>query len=177
MGLFSKLLGDVAPDLDLDKLVKTVTDVAKEVAEDVKEAAKEVKASVPESDPSAAQAPARQPAAYGNSWGEFMPDEENQYNYPGTYLEYFDHIFRDDFPEYETVREPGRSSRSYVYTLRSGGLDLIKIELLHDSSSAYKLRRDCAAIGLPYLRFYYDHDGWWNTRTYVRERVRNTIGR
>ena len=154
---------------------KTVSDVAKEVAG-------EVRKTVSESD--TAETPAEQSSqvsgpyenSSGLSWGETMPAEENQYNYPGTYLEYFDHIFRDDFPEYETVREPGRSSRSYVYTLRSGGADAIKIELLHDSSSAYKLRRDCASIGLPYLRFYYDHDGWWNTRSYVTGRVRKALG-
>ena len=29
----------------------------------------------------------------GRSWGERMPNEPNQYNYPGSYREYFEDIF------------------------------------------------------------------------------------
>ena len=49
------------------------------------------------------------------------------------------------------------------------------VELLPQRSSVYKLRRDCATMGIPYLRYYYDHEGWWNTYSYVTERTRAAL--
>ena len=31
------------------------------------------------------------------------------------------------------------------------------------------------AQGIPYLRFYYNHEGWWNTRSYVTRRIANAL--
>jgi hypothetical protein len=42
---------------------------------------------------------------------------------------------------------------------------------MSDGTQRYKLRNECRAQGIPYLRFYYDHDGWWNTRSYVTRRI------
>ena len=36
--------------------------------------------------------------------------------------------------------------------------------------------QECAAAAIPYLRFYHNHDGWWNTRAYVTQRVRGALG-
>ena len=33
-------------------------------------------------------------------WGELMPKDENQFAFKGTYKEYFEKIFREEFPEY-----------------------------------------------------------------------------
>ena len=105
-----------------------------------------------------------------------MPAEECQFNYPGSYGDYFAHVFREDFPEYRATREEVRGGRITVFTLWSpaGGKALV-VELMPDSSETRKLRKDCAAQGIPYLRFYYDHEGWWNTRTYVSQRVRSAL--
>ena len=47
---------------------------------------------------------------------------------------------------------------------------------MSENSEANKLRASCRAQGLPYVRFYYDHDGWWNTRSYVAGRTRAALG-
>ena len=49
------------------------------------------------------------------------------------------------------------------------------IAMLGQSSAAYKIRRDCLRQGIPYLRYYYDHEGWWNTRAYVTQRTRAAL--
>ena len=111
----------------------------------------------------------------GVSWGPDMPKEENQFNYPGTYREYFEHIFREDFPEYQVESDEIRKGRGVVYALARDGKAAVIIELMNESSEAQRMRRNCEKAGIPYLRFYYDHHGWWNTRSYVRERIRKAI--
>ena len=51
----------------------------------------------------------------------------------------------------------------------------VVVPILPDSSETKKLRRECQAQGVPYLRFYYDHEGWWNTRSYVTRRTRDAL--
>jgi len=119
----------------------------------------------------------------GWSWGETMPDEENQYNFNGTYDQYFDTVLRQAFPEYDITmededRQHGAYSKLYkakLVTFRKDGKTVLMIELLSRHSSRKKLRRDCAAAGIPYLRFYYDYHGWWNTKSYVTERTRRAL--
>ena len=115
-------------------------------------------------------------APSGFSWGPVMPAEENQFSWNGSYVDYFAHIFRDDFPQFQLQIEtpPGRSAT--VMTLHYGGRIALIVELLSEKSSAKKLRNQCRINGIPYLRFYYDHDGWWNTRRYVVTRVRSALG-
>ena len=62
-----------------------------------------------------------------------------------------------------------------VYALARDGKAAVIIELMNESSEAQRMRRNCEKAGIPYLRFYYDHHGWWNTRSYVRERIRKAI--
>ena len=50
------------------------------------------------------------------------------------------------------------------------------VEIKSENSEAQWLRNACAAERTPYLRFYYNHDGWWNTREYVDTRVRQALG-
>jgi hypothetical protein len=190
MGLFSDLLskaGDVKlNDLakDLNKAVKDLGKAVNEAAEkagiDLKEVTEKAKAAEAEraSQESTfdASPAAEEDGPSGFSWGPVMPAEENQYNYGGTYLQYFDHIFADDFPGYEVKREPGYGGKSTVYTLADGGRTALIVELLPSSSESVKLRQSCRQQGIPYLRFYFDHDGWWNTRAYVNDRVRKALG-
>ncbi|MBO4418659.1 MAG: hypothetical protein J5789_02395 [Oscillospiraceae bacterium] len=122
-----------------------------------------------------------EPAAEGPSgfsWGERMPDEPNQYNYHGSFREYFEDIFQRDFAEYQVSRqENSRSSGACAYTFTQGAETLLAVELLSRRNDVYKLRNDCRKQGIPYLRFYYDVDGWWNTRAYVIDRVSKALAR
>ena len=56
------------------------------------------------------------------------------------------------------------------------GMKKLVVEVISDSSNPYKLMKDCHAQGIPYLRFYYDHDGWWNTKSYVTRRISKALG-
>ena len=118
----------------------------------------------------------RSAAVSGGSWGDEMPEEENQYNFNGSYTQYFENIFSTDFAAYRTERENLAGGSRVVYTFYSGTGKALVVELMPESSSAYKLREDCKKAGVPYLRFYYNHDGWWNTRKYVTERIRKALG-
>ena len=182
MGLFSNFMKDVVPDLDLNKVAKTVSDVAN-VANQVVSAAKADAENA--AGTASAVAPVSNQAAYayedtapsGCSWGPNMPAEENQFNYPGTYLEYFDGIFRTEFSEYTIERTSSNTSKPVtLFTFWRGAQKALVVELMPQSSCARKQRSLCASQGIPYLRFYYDHDGWWNTRSYVVTRTRTALG-
>ena len=109
----------------------------------------------------------------GFSWGEEMPDEENQFNYNGPYYQYFEEIYRAEFSTYQLDCE--RGPRSTVFRFFNGDRKALVVELLSCRSDVRKLRRDCSSEGIPYLRFYYDRDGWWNTRSYVITRTRKAL--
>lgn len=109
----------------------------------------------------------------GKSWGPTMPSEENQYSFNGTYEEYFESIFNAEFSQYKTEKKS--EGRSLIYTFSINSEVCLVVELLSRKSSSQKLRSDCASNGIPYLRFYYDFHGWWNTRSYVADRMKNAI--
>ena len=109
--------------------------------------------------------------APGQSWGPTMPAEENQYNFPGTPVQYFEKILAEDFPACRLEKEEPADSKATVFTLWQGEQRAAVIELLNKNSVRNKLRRDCREAGIPYTRFYYDAPGWWNTRVYVKERI------
>jgi len=194
MGLFSKFLNEVseaAADMKLDEKLKeaaekvkaneTLQDLASAVKaeaeklgkDDVKEGA-QAETSAIEPEAAKSDAPGEVTPA-GRSWGPTMPEEENQYNYGGSYIQYFEHVFSEDFPEYEVTRAQGYGTKSTVFTFRQGGAEALIVELVSRRSDYRALRKKCRAAGLPYLRFYYDYDGWWNTRSYVRGRVREAL--
>ena len=185
MGLFSKLLGDAA---ERNEALNSLKNAAKEIAGDVEKKATELaqkaseaaanaqqNAARPASAPAAAAAPKPPRAESGDSWGEEMPAEENQYSFAGSYAQYFEMIFREDFPAYTVTKEAADPSRRTVFTLWENGRQALVVEVMTDGSSAQKIRRACEAAGTPYLRFYFDHDGWWNTRSYVVRRVKNAL--
>ena len=181
MGLLSKLLGDEGSK-QLGKLVKNVVDEAEKAARQAGVNLDQVisgaqSGSQPQSQPRPQQtAPAqREPSPSGFSWGEEMPPEENQYNFTGPYTAYFEMIFREDFPGYRVDRGQGSHPRTMVYTLWMGVSKALVVEVMTQDSEAKKLRQDCAKAGIPYVRFYHDHDGWWNTRAYVVSRIRAAL--
>ena len=110
------------------------------------------------------------------SYGSVMPAEENQFNYSGSYEQYFTHVFEEEFPGYEVRKAAALRSDSTVFTFWQGGRKALVVEVMSQNSSAKKLRSDCARDGIPYLRFYHNHDGWWNTRSYVTKRVQGALG-
>lgn len=177
MGLFSKLLGSNADKSPLDALKNAVNEAAKEVVSAAETVKQSLDANVsgtaerPASSAPAWNAPRPAAPASGDSWGDLMPAEENQYNFNGSYLQYFGKVFREDFPAYTVQQEPGRDDRSPLFVFYQNGCKCLVVELKSERSTAQAIRRRCAAEGVPYLRFYYDHDGWWNTRSYVTRRV------
>lgn len=178
MSLLSKILG-AAVDKKLEKTVKSAVSgaVGNAVRSAVNSAVQSRPAggeSVPVSQP---QPEARgEEGPSGFSWGPTIPAEENQFNYPGDYVAYFTHVFREDFPEYRVTHEKTGRGNAAVFTFWSpaGGKSLVA-EILPESSETKKLRKECAAMAIPYVRFYHNHDGWWNTRAYVTQRVRNAL--
>lgn len=114
-------------------------------------------------------------ALSGFSWGPVMPDEENQFNYNGTFDSYFENIYRAEFPDYRLEKENATGSKRVIFTFYDETRKALVVELMPQSSMSKKLRETCHASGIPYLRFYYDHEGWWNTRSYVITRTRNAL--
>ncbi|MBP5256640.1 MAG: hypothetical protein J6Z80_06265 [Clostridia bacterium] len=173
MGFLSKLFGG-----DADK-EKAALDLLKSIMGGAQE--KQEKKQTAETGP-AADAPVEpkqeRPVYAGESgfsWGDDMPDEENQYNYGGTYQQYFENIFRSDFAGVEFRKEEVDPGRRIAYTFYKNGGKALVVELMTDKSDARKLRESCRKEGVPYLRFYFDHDGWWNTRKYVVSRMQKVL--
>ena len=119
----------------------------------------------------------REPSPSGFSWGEDMPNEECQFNYNGNYLQYFESIFRSEFPEYNITWAYGdpRAVQSVVFTFVKNGRTALIVELMSEKSNARRIRNNCQRNGISYLRYYYDHDGWWNTKAYVISRTRQAL--
>ena len=114
-------------------------------------------------------------SAEGGSYYDRMPAEECQYNFNGTYVEYFAKIFREDFPEYEASYERASNRDAVIFTLKKNGATSLVCELLSENSVAKKVRADCKAAGIPYVRFYFNHEGWWNARSYVVDRIKSVL--
>lgn len=162
MGLLSKLLGG---DSELGGIIK---DVARAIKQESVNMPDEGHSGTENS--SAGSLTDITPAApSGLSWGPEMPDKPNQFNYSGTYKEYFSEVFNTAFPGYRIESED--KGRATIFTFWSGGSEALVVELMTEKSSACKLRDECRKNRIPYLRYYYDHDGWWNTREYVIQRT------
>ena len=171
MGLLSKLFGD-------DKAGKSAMDFIKDVVDDVKNDIENIHDAVTNDTgdyKNDSYSDDSDDSPSGFSWGEKMPDEENQYSFNGTYVEYFDQIYKSEFPDYDVTHEKAPYREATVFTFRKDGKTALVVELLSRTSNAYKIRKDCAAAGIPYLRYYYNYHGWWNTRSYVIQRTRNAL--
>lgn len=130
-------------------------------------------------DNSAASSSDTQPAQeYGTSyWGDLMPAEENQYSYAGNYKDYFKYIFDTEFSDYDVSYSipEGRYNEAVICKFTKNGETALAVELLSEKSCAQKFRSDCRDAGIPYLRFYYDHEGWWNVKSYVVGRIKGAL--
>ncbi|MBQ2111018.1 MAG: hypothetical protein IIT70_02885 [Clostridia bacterium] len=111
----------------------------------------------------------------GFSWGSNMPAEENQFNYKGTYKQYFENVFKEAFPEYGIVRTDLENRDASTFAFFRGETKVLVVEVMSDRSSAQRIRRECRANGIRYLRYYHNHHGWWNTKAYVIERTGNAL--
>lgn len=165
MGLLSKLFG------------KTVEDAAADMFGSEKHYFDNLRSDdAPPQPPKPAAKKSSAPPPRGNCpWGELMPAEENQYSFNGSYIQYFEKIFGADFSSYQISHAPGQGRSIHhaeVFTFMNGGRVALIVELMSEKSSSRALRDKCQRDGVPYLRFYYDHDGWWNARSYVTDRVR-----
>ena len=181
MGLLKKLLGGTASaDEAMDALKNAARTVMNEVEKVTSGGAPQ--SGVPNgsvigsSQPAAPAGGSVVPERSGFSWGPQMPEEENQYSFPGTYAEYFTVLLTNEFPDYSVTKDVHPSGKRMTFTFTKNGRNALIVEVLSQHCSVKKLRDDCRREGLPYLRFYHDHDGWWNTRSYVIGRVRNALG-
>lgn len=143
-------------------------------ASDVLESANErVKIRFDENKPAASA-----PGTASVSYGPQMPAEENQFSFRGSYVEYFEKVFREAFPEYAIEKheqQVSRVSSTMIFTFRKQIFTKLVVELMSENCSSGKMQRDCRAAGIPYLRFYYDHEGWWNTKSYVIGRAKAAL--
>ena len=172
MGLFSKLLGE---NSELGGLIKDVANAIKQESVNLHENENTDTEATYQNNAEEVSAGAAEEGPSGFSWGPVMPAEENQYNYNGTYKEYFSEVFRSEFPAYRIESADVNNGRTTVFTFWSGDRKALVVELLSRKSSVYKLRSDCAKEGVAYLRYYYDYHGWWNTREYVKQRTRKSL--
>ena len=110
-------------------------------------------------------------------WGPVMPKEENQYSFGGSYVEYFGKLFAEEFSSYGITHETDdkRYHPATIFTFTNNGRTALIVELISEKSNVRQLALKCRNEGVPYLRFYYDHDGWWNARSYVTNRVRSAL--
>ena len=169
MGLFDKLFGD-------DKKAAAFMNFLKEVSEEKEKEKAKKKAEQPAAPkPEPKPEPAEELAPAGTYWGELKPAEECQYNFKGSWKQYFDKVFREEFAEYRITCED-IDSKTQVYTFYDGSRTALVVELLPKSSSRTKLRRDTQRAGIPYLRYYHNVEGWWNVRAYVVERTKTALG-
>ena len=182
MSFLNKLFGDGTDK----KVEKTAKGVLKDFEDVFGEIGKKIdgndqggaKTAQPSNEaPAAPQYAPADDAPSGFSWGENMPAEENQYNFGGTYLEYFEKIFREELPGFAFEKKTvGYYGRNTAYTFRNGGArPALVVELMTEKSASNMTRTECRREGVPYVRFYYDHRGWWNTREYVVRRIKDAL--
>ncbi len=173
MGFLSKLFGG---DSDKEKaaleLLKSMMNGGAQEKKSAQEEKKEASAETPV-ESRAEQSSYSGPSGF--SWGDDMPAEENQYNYGGAYWLYFENIFKSDFSSLRFEKNVIEEFRRIAYTFYNGGAKVLVVELMTDKSDARKLRNECKKEGVPYLRFYFDHPGWWNTRSYVVTRMKGAL--
>ena len=174
MGLFSKLFQTANDAEKAERMMKDLFGNARS-----NNAQHNQPSPAPQNTPAPAPAPQQQQGSNspsGFSWGEVMPAEENQYNFNGTYKQYFDSIFLNEFRDCQVTCDTSRSTRMPVYYFVKNGRTALVVELMKSKSCAKKLRSDCRAKGIPYLRYYIDYHGWWNTKKYVITRTRGALG-
>ncbi len=181
MGLFSNLFGNDGKDLD--NALNKMKNLAEDIIDDGQINSQQTKPVQASSAPANSEPvnnrrpePAYIDGPSGDSWGPNMPSEENQFNSGLNYKDYFTNIFMSEFSAYRVDKEDPRNRNALIFTFSQGGAKKLVVEVISDKTSPYKYRNECRAQGIPYIRYYYDHDGWWNTKSYVIRRTSNALG-
>ena len=176
MGLFSNLFGDAGKDIDgaLGKMKDLADDLAsvKYADEDEKRLMNNQPASA-ESGSFSATFTEEGPS--GDSWGPTMPAEPNQFNSGLNFKDYFANIYKTEFPSYQVEQEKAGWSDVYFTFYQDGNKKLV-VELMSETCNRTKFTKECRQQGIPYLRFYHNHEGWWNTKSYVIRRTSAALG-
>lgn len=176
MGLFSKLFGAKAEKEAMDVL-KNITQAAVDAQKEQNAQGAQTAQNVsPASSASAAPSYAAEEEPSGFSWGPTMPAQENQYNFPGTYEEYFDSIFLKEYPQLRVEKEVYGYNKNLAYTFYNGDKRVLVVEIIGRKSAPEKRRNDCRKNGVAYLRYYHNYHGWWNVKQYVIERTNKALG-
>lgn len=164
MGFLSKLFGK--------ELEKAATDLVNGILDGQSNSATNDKPAAQSAAPASGTA-----RVTDHAYGGKMPTVENQYNYNGTYEQYFENIFSTELGMYRMEKSYLNGNSRTIYTFYSDSLKVLVVELRSESCGAKKLCADCEKENVAYLRFYYDHEGWWNTKTYVTERLLAAVHR
>ena len=180
MGLFSNLFGDSGKELD--NALNKMKNLADNFVDDDEARLRQNKAAAPSGSESLSNNPRPVPVTpvveegpSGDSWGPTMPDEPNQYNSGLSYQEYFTRLFDEAFPAYQIDKENIRDGRAMTFTFSQGGVKKLVVEVISERSNPNKIRNDCRKQQIPYLRYYYDYNGWWNTKSYVTRRTSKAL--
>lgn len=181
MGLFSNLFGNDGKDLDnaLNKMKNLAEDIMDDGQINSQQNRSVTASSAPvNSEPVNNRRP--EPVIIdgpsGDSWGPNMPAEANQFNSGLNFRDYFSNLFMNEFSSYQISKEEPQNRNAVIFTFSQAGANKLVVEVISDRSSPYKYRNECRAQGIPYLRYYHDHEGWWNTRSYVIRRTSNALG-
>ena len=171
MGLFSKFLGKELGEAQAKKLEDAGAQLLGKLL------GGEAPAKTPQAQQSAQQfAQQRTAEKETASFYDEIPNEENSFSFNGPYQAYFRKVFAEEFPAWQITEAEAPHGRGTVFTFSQGGARALVVEVMSESCSSGRVRRDCANAGIGYLRYYYDHEGWWNTRSYVAERTRKALG-
>lgn len=125
------------------------------------------------------------PARNGDSWGPDMPAESNQYNYPGPWQAYFADVLGAEFTQYDIVPRqlPEIDSTAFEFRRFGSTSPVLVVCVLSEEYSEAKVSKAFERAGVPFdlhrnaIRFYHNHKGWWNTRSYVVRRVNEALAR
>ena len=181
MGLFSNLFGNDGKDLD--NALNKMKNLAEDIMDDGQINSQQNRPVTASSAPVNSETlnnrrpePAIIDGPSGDSWGPNMPAEENQFNSGLNFRDYFSNLFMNEFSSYQISKEEPKNRNAVIFTFSQAGAKKLVVEVISDRSSPYKYRNECRAQGIPYLKYYHDHEGWWNTRSYVIRRTSNALG-
>ena len=172
MGLFSKLLGKELGEAQAKKL----DDAGAQLLGKLFGGDANAKPAPAAPQPAARETTSAYAAGGTSHRGDALPAEENSFAFDGPYQAYFRKVFSEEFPAYQIGESPAPHGRGTLFTFSKNGGTALVVEVMSEGCSSQKVRKSCAMQGVPYLRYYYDHRGWWNTRSYVRERTGRALG-
>ena len=131
MGLFSKLV-------DKNKLERTARGFLSEIKNEIDSAGRPSGTDNPSSETAGIRnvPPPESSGFEAESKWDVMPAEENQYNFDGTYIQYFKSIFDSEFSQYSIDCSTDKRSGSTVFTFFSGSEKQLVVEILSEQSRA-----------------------------------------